>query len=290
LNEEHGAKHLHSKNATLVARSKRNLLVSLICGASICSILTAFAPITGDRQFYSDVLGVSASGLALGFSLQVIYRQKLNALLPRLYASLGLSLGLWFAAQAIWAYYELIMEIDIPFPSIADVFWLVGYVPFFYFLVGIIRNYLGVSRSITFPLVAASTVGFALTIYILSGIYHNADLTNQEGIVSYAVASAYPIADMFLIIPAFAVFIQLRKGKLTFTPWFFIAIATIVEIIADFGFAASTSITDMAGMIWIWDPLFDIGYIAIASALFWHKSFFTIDQKKLLKDWQQQNR
>lgn len=288
--EERRTEHIHSENQKSVIKSKRNLLITLIIGTSICSLLTFFAPITNDRSFYSNVLAVSVSGMAFAFSVQVIYRQKIKGLFPMLYASLGLSLGLWFAAEATWAYYELIVGIETPFPSMADIFWLAGYIPFFYFLVGIIKYYIGISKSITFPLIAVSVIGFTITFYMLSGFYHDADLATQEGIISYAVASAYPIADMFLIIPASAAFIQLRKGKLTFTPWFFIVIATIVYIIGDFGFAASTSITDMADMIWMWNPLYNAGDIAIASALFWHKSFFTIDQKKLLQNWQQQNR
>jgi len=290
LTERHRTEHTQSENQKSITKSRRNLLITLITGTLICSSLTFFAPITGDRSFYSNLIAVSASGLAFAFSIQVIYRQKLKGLFPRLYASLGLSLGLWFAAEAIWACYELIVGIETPFPSIADIFWLVGYIPFFYFLVGIIRNYMGLSKSIIFQLIAASVIGFAITFYILYGLFNDADLTSQEGIVSFAVASAYPIADMFLIIPAIGAFIQLRKGKLTFTPWFFIVIATIVYVVGDFGFATSTTITDMEEMIWIWNPFYNAGDIAIASALFWHKSFFTIDQKKLHRDWQQQNR
>jgi hypothetical protein len=283
-------KYLSSGRGGLIAKSRRNLLLTLIWGASICAVLTAFAPITNDREVYTNVLAVSASGAAFLISLQVILRQKFKGLFPRLYVALGIALGLWFAAESIWAYYELIAGIDTPFPSLADAFWLAGYVPFSYFLVGIIKDFIGVSKSITFPLVAASAVGFAMTFYLLSGIYQDADMSTNDGAFSFAIAAAYPIADMFLVVPAVAAFIQLRKGKLTFTPWFFIVIALLLFIVGDFGFAASTSISEMSDTIWIWDPLYNAGDIAIASALFWHKSYFTVDQKKLLKNWQEQNR
>jgi len=106
----------------------------------------------------------------------------------------------------------------------------------------------------------------------------------------YLVSSAYPISDMFLIVPASAVFIQLKKGKLTFTPWANFVIATILSIIADTGFAYFTVIGRMDDLLWVWNPIYDAAYLAIASSLFWHKEFFTVDEKKLMKAWQEKNR
>ena len=276
MTEESRQSQFHSELSGLVAKSNRKLLISLICAAIACSTIT--------------VLAVVASGSAFVLSLQVIYRQKTKGLFPRLYASLGLALALWFTAEVIWAYYEVVVGIETPFPSLADAFWLAGYVPFFYFLVGILKHFLGMSKSMLFPLLAMSSIGFVLLGNILFSLYQSADLTSREGIISYVIGSAYPVADMFLIVPAAAAFLQLRTGKLTFTPWAFIVIATILFIIGDIGFAYSTSIPEMADMVWLWNPLFNLGDIAIASSLFWHKSFFTIDEKKLIKAWQEKNR
>lgn len=290
MTEESRQSQFHSELSGIVARSNRKLLISLICAAIVCSTITVLGALSGEGTLYSNVLAVVASGSAFVLSLQVIYRQKTKGLFPRLYASLGLALALWFTAEVIWAYYEVVVGIETPFPSLADAFWLAGYIPFFYFLVGILKHFLGMSKSMLFPLLAMSSIGFVLLGNILFSLYQSADLTSQEGIISYVIGSAYPVADMFLIVPAAAAFLQLRTGKLTFTPWAFIVIATILFIIGDIGFAYSTSIPEMADMVWLWNPLFNLGDIAIASSLFWHKSFFTIDEKKMIKTWQEKNR
>lgn len=290
MTEESRQSQFHSELSEIVARSNRKLLISLICAAIACSTITVLGVLNGEGTLYSNVLAVVASGSAFVLSLQVIYRQKTKGLFPRLYASLGLALALWFTAEVIWAYYEVVVGIETPFPSLADAFWLAGYIPFFYFLVGILKHFLGMSKSMLFPLLAMSSIGFVLLGNIFFSLYQSADLTSQEGIISYVIGSAYPVADMFLIVPAAAAFLQLRTGKLTFTPWAFIVSATILFIIGDIGFAYSTSIPEMADMVWLWNPLFNLGDIAIASSLFWHKSFFTIDEKKLIKAWQEKNR
>jgi hypothetical protein len=266
------------------------MFLGLVGAAVACAGLTIFAPLGVDRLIYSNVLAVIASGSAFAFSLQVIFRQKTKGLFPRLYGSLGIALGLWFIAEATWAYYEIGLGIETPFPSLADAFWLAGYVPFFYFLVGILKNFLGLSRSLILPILFASSLGFVLLGNISLQIYQSADLSDQDGMVSFVIGSAYPMADMVLLIPAVAAFIQLRKGWLTFTPWAFIVIAMIVFIIADIGFEYSALSSGMEDLLWVWNPLYNIGYIAIATSLLWHKEFFTINEKKLLREWQETNR
>ncbi|MEM3140892.1 MAG: hypothetical protein QXH15_05485, partial [Nitrososphaerota archaeon] len=40
-------------------------------------------------------------------------------------------LFLWFIGELAWTLYVLWFSIEIPFPSIADVFYLAGYIPLF---------------------------------------------------------------------------------------------------------------------------------------------------------------
>jgi hypothetical protein len=42
--------------------------------------------------------------------------------------------------------------------------------------------------------------------------------------------------------------------------------------------------------LWVWNPLCHVDDFAIAIALFWHRKFLTVDEKKLLKQWQEKNR
>lgn len=278
-----------SQIQSLVA-TRRKMFFGLVGAAIVCTALTFSPPLNGDRSVYSNILAVVASGAAFAFSIQVIYRQKVRGLIPQLYTSLGLALGLWFTAEAIWAYYEIGLVIETPFPSLADAFWLAGYIPFFYFLIGILKNFLGLPKPMILPILFASSLGFVMLGNILWQLYQTADLSNQDGIISYIIGSAYPVADMLLLVPAVATFIQLRKGWLTFTPWAFIIIAIFVFIVADTGFAYSTLSDGMADVVWVWNPLYNIGDIAIAISLLWHREFFTINEKKLMKEWQEKNR
>jgi hypothetical protein len=79
-----------------------------------------------------------------------------------------LGLFTWFLGEAIWAGYTLILNVEIPYPSVVDGFRLSGYVPFFialYLYVNIFgsalsRKALAVSSTIT--VVSATFVTAAL--------------------------------------------------------------------------------------------------------------------------------
>jgi hypothetical protein len=270
--------------------SERKMIFGLVGASLVCVVLTFFAPSEADRTVYSDFLTIITSFSAFAISVQVIIRQKTKGIFAQLYLFLGLAFGLWFAAEAIWIYYETGLGIEMPFPSLADAFWLGGYVPFSYFLMGLLKNFLGLSKSLVLPVIFAASLGSVLIGNILLELYKTADLSTQEGLASYMVSGAYPIVDMFLLVPAVAALLQLRNGWMTFMPWVFIVTGIIVFIIADIGFAFYALSETLVDSIWIWDPLYNIAYVAFACSLLWHKEFFTVNEKKLLKAWQERNR
>jgi hypothetical protein len=107
--------------------------------------------------------------------------------------------------------------------------------------------------------------------------------------LALALSIAYPALDGVLIVPCILVLLSLRHGRFTAPPWTLLSSAILLIAFADSGFAyyAAAGLEDQ---IWVWDLLFNAGYIAIAATLFWHKKFFIFDNNKLKKMWQSENR
>ena len=49
----------------------------------------------------------------------------------RIWGWLFAGLALWTIAEALWLYYTIAYQQETPFPSPADLFWVVGTIPFF---------------------------------------------------------------------------------------------------------------------------------------------------------------
>jgi hypothetical protein len=103
------------------------------------------------------------------------------------------------------------------------------------------------------------------------------------------ISIAYLALDALLIVPAIIVLASLRRGKLTFTPWFLLSSALLIMAAADSEFAYY----DAAGMseeIWVWSLLYSSSYIIVAATLFWHHRFFVFSEKRAKRIWQEENR
>ena len=102
---------------------------------------------------------------------------------------------MWFLGEAIWAGYTLILNVEIPYPSVADVFWLGGYVPFFVALYLYVKTF-GSALS-------RKTLAIFSTITVVSAILVSAALiaptTQAEtDLVTMVVDLTYPVLDLVL--------------------------------------------------------------------------------------------
>jgi len=57
------------------------------------------------------------------------YGWEFESKLGRIWSMFLIGLSLWFLGELVWAIYVLGFKIDAPYPSVADVFYLLGYVP-----------------------------------------------------------------------------------------------------------------------------------------------------------------
>lgn len=84
---------------------------------------------------------------------------------------------------------------------------------------------------------------------------------------------------------------SIPNGKLV-THWMLIALSMIFVGIADsgFGYMAVSNINLVQEADWIWDILYNTGYLSIAFALVWYSRFFVFDEKREQKKCQESNR
>jgi hypothetical protein len=232
-----------------------------------------------DRLFYSNWTINITSAVAFAFAVIAAYRQKAQELHGKAYASLAIGLGLWLVAELIWTYFELGLQIDTPFPSLADVFWLVAYGFLAYPLY---RIYIFMSKE-TVRSTAVIIVSFALAIalgYLVNLTINVSEISysqkqQSEDIVLLIVSIAYPILDAVLVVPAVLVLWAVRTEQPLYTHWMLLSLSMLFFVVADsgFGYAAVSDIDIIQKEGWVWDIFYNAGYISIAAALIWHNNY-----------------
>ena len=98
-------------------RIRRNLILILI-GSAIAINQPLVLTQGEERVFYNNVTVNVTAAIAVAFAAVTIYRQKLDGLYGRTYLSLAIGLGLWFAAEITWTFFEIGLKIDTPFPQL----------------------------------------------------------------------------------------------------------------------------------------------------------------------------
>jgi hypothetical protein len=230
-----------------------------------------------------DIIRSASAEFASVVSFVVIYRQKVDGIFGKAYASLAIGLTCWFIAETIWSYEEIGLGVKNPFPSIADIFWLIGYAPLIYYIFK------------TFKLFANSklsniiVVAFCATIFL--GFYiHDTlsvtELNSYESSIVFLISISCPIGDSIFIVMVSLVVLNSGKVQLTSIPWIFLAMIATAVADSIFGYTSVLGINADK----IWNPLYVAGYLLFAAGLIWHNKFFVFHNNNQIGDWQEKDR
>lgn len=135
----------------------------------------------------------------------------------------------WFFAEMTWITEEVFLNVK-PFPSIADVFYLLGYPFLFMFLI----YYLVPFKSAINKKMTISAILIAIAILIPS-LYCSLTKTEPDGFFEFMLALLYPISDAIMIIPALIGIALFFKGEVNFM-WTLVCLGILSVFIADAAF------------------------------------------------------
>lgn len=150
---------------------------------------------------------------------------------------LAIAIGMFGFASglSIWAYFNLILKVDIPYPSLADFFFAL-YIPFLGY--GII-NLLSVFGMFYSKRILSETILIFLLSCVLIFFWGNPpDFSDALPLLTKALNLAYLFGDAFLISLGYML-IRLSKGKIHKSFFFFVG-ALMVMALADLLFAYRT--------------------------------------------------
>lgn len=191
---------------------------------------------------------------------------------------------LWLAAEFTFGYYREGLGVEVPYPSFADLFWLLGY-GFFLFhnynVISKLREVLAIDR--TLIVLVSAAVGLTLG-YILNLTFGVAEiLSSTTDSLSFGVSVFYPIIDGIILIPAMIIFWSLRKGDPSHMHWLLMSASFVMVTIGDIGFGYSFALSpEVAGEYeWIWSIFFNTCYVCMAAGGIW---FYIISRRNNVED------
>src|SRR5712691_13360865 len=290
--------NLTMKVSRIFSKTELTWYYTLVVVISLANSVILFSNLNLDPRFDQPVIDVSA-GIALAAAIFVVLKRTQMKILIVHGTFMMLMLGLvfWFTAEMVFSYYQLYLGIANPFPSIADVIWLIGYAFYVYAIYRVLTTILKsqnvrtsgkatserrIERHNFVPVIIsiAAVLTISLTYIALSQIVNGHDpfdFTKQEKgeFESFVVSIAYPILDGVLFVSTVIIIWTLRRSSPVFTHWMFLAAFVVLNAVGDIGFAYSELINpDIADkQQWIWDTFFNSSYLCIAASLLWYSKF-----------------
>lgn len=184
----------------------------------------------------SDLLFILVSGGCSFLGLLVVRRWGFKGNFGIVRLGLFWAVFLWFLGETVWGVYEIILHVDVPYPSLADVFYLGGYIPAFLGLV----QFLWFFKETFTPRKLALAILSGLVISLVTGVILLYPLTNEPvDALTKVFDLSYPFLDALLVALAVMVAITFERGRFA-NDWLWIALGLSLDGAGDMAFSYGT--------------------------------------------------
>jgi hypothetical protein len=230
------------------------------------------------QPFYSGAIGpisnilpaaCATTAFASAFACARRYGVRFRLDFGSVWFLFSLGTGLWSIAESTWAYYYFVLNTTIPYPSMADIFYVGGYLPIIAALVGYLRTFhVSPSRRRKAYAVLAIGTGVALALSFVLPI----ELSTGPSLSQFITDMTYPVLDLVLFtltVLSLAVFAGGRIAKW----WMLFGAGSVMYVIADEYFLYQVAHGSYYNGS-LDDLIFLLGYLTFALAFYAHRKEF----------------
>ena len=178
----------------------------------------------------------------------------------------ALGIGLWFLGEVTWDIYADILMVPVPYPSVADVFYLGGYVPLtlgVYFYVRLFARAL-TRRRVAVAVLLVLAAGAVMTALLIAPVF--AEVADP---LTRFFDFAYPTLDLLVLSLTILGFLVFFGGSIA-KSWLFLLGAIALNVAADGLFTYLTAVGSYYSGSFD-DLLFLWGYMLCALAFYVHR-------------------
>jgi len=254
----------------------KTALVSAVIFVLTCVSIYVFMP--SDSPLFTLVTDILFIIIGLGVSITVFYASKsfgFSSKEGKVWLYLSIGFFLWCLGDFFWAYNELVLKTN-PFPSIADISYIVSYV---FFIAGFLYELRIIKESITKKEVIKSSIlvlfaALASIYFVLIPIAYS----SEYDILSKIISLFYPIIDFVMLFFLFLLFFTFKDvfnyAKIS-RSWLILSVSFILILVADslfayfeWGYSYTGIYLVLCDLVWL------IGYIMFAFGAFYHSHIF----------------
>jgi hypothetical protein len=248
------------------------LLRGILLPACVISFFTyvIITIIDTERSGYYNSIP-SAVILILGtiISLKLLFQTKLEKIEIRRFRFIFLSLICWLIGELIYVYHQSFLGIALPYPSVADVFYLSATIFLSLYLYNILLFKKKIRKTKSF--LYLGLVASAFPVYLLVDSLYYYEEYYPNSVLEFVVNTSYYISDAVVIFPCIPIILYSPKNDPFIFHWLSIVISVFILVAADLGYTFMASINEelLQNFEWFWSFIFSIGYILLTVSILW---------------------
>lgn len=202
-------------------------------------------------------------------SLKLLFHTKLEKIEIHRFRFIFAALICWLIGELIYVYYQSFLGIALPYPSIADIFYLSATVFLSFHLFSILRLKRNIIKAK--PFVYLGFFASIIPIYLLTDTIYNYEQYYPNSLMEFVVNVAYYLSDAVVIFPCIPIILYSPKNDPFIFHWLLITLAVFILVAADLGYTFNASINDelLKNIEWLWSFIFSIGYILLSVSILW---------------------
>lgn len=248
------------------------LLRGILLPACIISFFTyvTIALIDTERSGYYNSI---PSAVILSFGtiilLKLLFQTKLEKTEIRRFRFIFLSLICWLIGELIYVYHQAFLGIAVPYPSVADIFYLSATVFLSFHLYNILFFKKNIRKTKSFLYLGLLASAFPIY-FLVDSLYHYEEYY-PNSVVEFVVNISYYISDAVVIFPCIPIILYSPKNDPFIFHWLSVALSVFILVAADVGYTFMASINEelLQNTEWLWSFVYSVGYILLSVAILW---------------------
>jgi hypothetical protein len=263
-----GTKNIES--AFKIKYEMKYLLFGFMIAIAVAIVFIHIILFITDEDKYIGTTSAVLLGSASCFLLFTIISNSRNIEVQNFMLLLA-GIILWFLGEFTYSYYQIVLNTEVPYPGVGEIFYLAGYVPLILFTYRsfktINRDGLIKRRVIAFVVTLASLVPVIITITVFSE-----DVDIQSQWPDIVISTIYNYSDSILLSLSILILTRLPRDNPFTYHWILYTSFLILTTITDF-FYLNIAIVDEEFLLeteLIWEAMWSLSYLCILASSYWY--------------------
>jgi hypothetical protein len=263
---------VRSKILSATSYEFKLLLRGILLPACVISFFTYVIITIIDTErsgYYNSIPSAVILNLGTIISLKLLFQTKLEKIEIQRFRFIFLSLICWLIGELIYVYHQSFLGIAVPYPSVADVFYLSATVFLSFYLYSILLFKKNIRKTKSF--LYLGLVASAFPVYLLVDSLYYYEEYYPNSVLEFVVNASYYISDAVVIFPCIPIILYSPKNDPFIFHWLSIVISVFILVAADLGYTFMASINEelLQNFEWFWSFIFSIGYILLTVSILW---------------------